>query len=398
MITPRSFETTAALDTIEANAEGIWSVARFIFTSLTLGFTMLCILICFINITKCKQRFKNYPFSLRIFSIGLSLSPMLATFATGDSVKLNYLAFFFLLITTFTLTPINQTLFLRQVRVSFLVIFIYGSLLAAILAPSWGIQSDYEGSLAIFRLRLFGMANHANSLAPFALIVIMLSFFPEYKLRGELFHRVSSIIVLFFSQSKTTWIISLICLIIYHFLRWKSIHNSLLKALLGMSVVGIIIYSFAFGAYYFGSQTIAVINNPDVITLTGRLFIWLYAWSYWLENPWIGHGYSAWSSNKIIENLSVFKWAAPNAHNQFLQSLTEGGIIAEFFLFGFFCTLFYLCIKAKSSSRLLLILLLLIVIINSITEITITYAVGSSLLLTWVVIVATVTRADVELI
>jgi O-antigen ligase len=387
IITPRSFEIISALDTMEANAGGIWSVSRIVFTSLTLGFTSLCILVVLINITKIRQRFSSYPFSLRFFSIGLALSPMLATFAAGDFPRLKYLALFFLLLATFTLYPIDPIWFVRKVRISFLTVFIYGSLFAIIFMPSWAIQSDYESSLAIFNARLFGTTNHANALGPFALAVVVLGYFPCTRLKGEQFHQFSSLLVLLLTQSKTTWFISFICLLAILCWKLSYLHKSFSKSLLISAFTSLSICIFCIVARWLVLLWTSLLNDVDVTTLTGRLLLWFYSWEYWLESPWLGHGYSAWDSNKILENLQLFSWAAPNAHNQFLQSLTEGGILAEVFLIGFFYIVIYFCIKARGSGRILLFLLSTIVIFRSFTEVTIDCSLGSSLLLTWVLIV-----------
>jgi O-antigen ligase len=386
IVRARSFEANF-LDTVVARAENEWGLDRIVPATLTLALIIICTIIILMLSPQWRKRLTSHSKPLFFFSLGISLAPLIATILIGDPTQPATFTCFLLLLSSFLLHPPETTWFIRNVRITLLTIFVYGSLLSILVAPSWAIQMDYNSSVAILSGRLFGTTNHPNALGPFALITLVLAFFPGAKLRGEILHLPSSIIVLILSQSKTTWIIALICLMIFIFKRWDKIHNGILKILIGLSFFAIISYGTALGAYFFGHQVIDILNNPEVLTLTGRLFIWIYAWGYWLENPWFGHGFAAWSSDKVIDNLSILNWAAPHAHNQFLQTLTEGGIIGEIILMGFFISILYTINRHKRTGQGVIILVITLFLCRSITEVIIDYRIGSPLLLLWIVLI-----------
>jgi O-antigen ligase len=383
IVRPRSFEANF-IDTIVARAENEWGIDRIVPAIITLALFILCFFIIIMCVSKVRKRLSQHSTLLICFSLGVSLAPLIATILFGDPIQPATFTCFFLLFASFLLHPPETTWFIRNVRISLLIVFIYGSLLSIILAPTWSIQTDYDTSVAILDYRLFGTANHPNELGPFALLTLLLSFFPGAKFRGETLHRISAFVVLFLSQSKTSWLITLFCIAILLYKQWEVISNVILKIIIALTMISIITCGTALGTYYFSYNVINILNDPEVLTLTGRLFLWIYAWGYWLDSPWFGHGYSAWSSDKVIDNLSILNWAAPHAHNQFLQTLTEGGIFAEFLLIGFLTSIFYTIMRNKINGQAIVFLVFILLVSRSITEIILEYRNGSTLFLLWI--------------
>jgi len=218
----------------------------------------------------------------------------------------------------------------REVRLMLFIVFVYGSLVVAIIFPNWAWNMEYtiESSVAVFPIRLFGTANHANSLAPLACFAWLLGKFPKCKLRGEHIHSCAIILVVLFSQSKTIWaiIVFLLCILIFLKIRsWGTIRKYFTYITFSVTFFLCAVYLVAYSSY---SSTIAnMLSDPKVLTLTGRLPIWLFAVEMWLEQPWLGQGLDAWSSQAMLDYVSLLGWAAPHAHNQLLQILSQTGLL-----------------------------------------------------------------------
>jgi O-antigen ligase len=219
----------------------------------------------------------------------------------------------------------------REVRIMLLIVFIYGSLAAAILFPDWAWDKLYssESTVAVFSWRLFGTANHANALAPLAGFAWILGRFPSCRLKGEFLHGMAILIVLYLAQSKTIWAIAFVLLVIYILIRIASLDG--IRKYLTFFALGTGSYAFAVYLIKYSSLTGRITDmryNRQILSLTGRLMIWARAFNMWRDNPWIGKGLDAWSSPAALEeNISVLGWAAPHAHNQLLQVLSESGVI-----------------------------------------------------------------------
>lgn len=67
-------------------------------------------------------------------------------------------------------------------------------------------------------------------------------------------------------------------------------------------------------------------------TLTGRTYLWSFAWDHVVERPWLGHGFrSFWdigSSSPSLAMGSGFIASASHGHNGYLDIVLHGGIIA----------------------------------------------------------------------
>lgn len=382
-INPRSFDVDNALNAIIAQADNVVGFSRISLRVLLLFYFGFCSLIIIKFYKTWSQRPSNKLRLLYLFLFGIGLSPILAFFLGVGTFQYSHFSLVFIIITTLLLPYPEPVWFVIQVRKAILLIYIYGSICAALLFPEWAMQHSYETSLAILDFRLYGMTNHPNTLGPLALLFLILAYFPRAKLRGEYYHRSAAICVLLLSQSKTTWAIALILIITSTTMRWIHLRRGFFKSL--TALVSLCTLMFFLNIFYSSAKD--TLDNPEIITLTGRLLLWVYSLDYWLESPWIGHGYAAWDSEKALDNLSSFQWAAPNAHNQFLQTLTEAGIIGEFFLIGLISLMIVTLIRCIHPGRNTIIAVLFLLLGRSMTEVVISYSPSLTMLLFWVVIV-----------
>lgn len=104
--------------------------------------------------------------------------------------------------------------------------------------------------------------------------------------------------------------------------------------LLGSIIVGLVI---VFGHSYVG-QILATITPRDV-TFSGRTIIWDVTREYFLNNPWVGHGYNGiWSRPELLETIHRLTFQnLTETHNSIMDILLQFGIIGILLLtFSFY--------------------------------------------------------------
>jgi O-antigen ligase len=121
----------------------------------------------------------------------------------------------------------------------------------------------------------------------------------------------------------------------------------MIPALIGLVTVGGIFFVW----FTANAETLLGSIGKDT-TLTGRTDLWPLVWELIWKRPWLGYGYGAlwlgWDSETAYIWWAT-TWAAPNAHNGFLELLLQLGIVGlSIFLLGF-CTI---SVKALAWIRL----------------------------------------------
>jgi len=263
-------------------------------------------------------------------TILLAALPTVSTLVSGGTLTLSLLGTLAIYSATYFMPTPSLEWLVRQLRVMLMCVFVYGSLAVAVLFPDWAWNPSYaeESALALFPMRLYGMAAHANSLAPLAIFVWMLGRFPGCRLRGEPVHVAAIVLVLLLSQSKTNLVLAVLLCCAYLLIRLNSLGR--FKRYLGFSVIAsssalFLVYLFKFSSY--ASRIEDMMYDPQIITLSGRVPLWLLAVDMWLERPWFGQGLDAWSSKASLDYFDFLGWAATHAHNQILQVLSQTGLV-----------------------------------------------------------------------
>jgi exopolysaccharide production protein ExoQ len=66
----------------------------------------------------------------------------------------------------------------------------------------------------------------------------------------------------------------------------------------------------------------------DLLSLSGRIPLWHTLWPYFLDHPFVGHGFGAfWYPNRFYDIHHEVVWPAVVAHNGFLDELLGTGVI-----------------------------------------------------------------------
>lgn len=231
-----------------------------------------------------------------------------------------------------------------------LLALMLGSLLAAALAPNLALQPDYGGGLPGLRYRLWGLAYHANGLGALALLLLLLQVLQRSRSRwANALIWGAGLAVFVLAQSKTVWLAGLVALLLILGYRWGRGDDGRPRAglvLLAVALPGLAAFALLMAgpAELFDKLARQSVSS-GASTLTGRTDIWNAALTIWQESPVFGYGLEAWD---LRNRLSLGLPAAVHAHNQLLQALSTGGLLAAAGLLGF---VFFLCRAAWRHAR-----------------------------------------------
>jgi O-antigen ligase len=325
-----------------------------------------------------------------LLTIFMAAMPTLSSLISGGTFQWTIIGIIGIYSATYFLPAPPLEWWTREVRIMLLIVFVYGSLVAAVLYPNWAWDRwyDSQSTVAVFSWRLYGTANHSNSLAPLAVFSWILGRFPGCRLKREFLHGAAVLIVLYLAQSKTIWAIALVLLGVYILVRIASLRG--FRKYLTFFAAGTSVYAFALYLINYSSLADRIRDmqyDKGVLSLTGRLMIWQYALEMWSKNPWIGKGLDAWFSKAAVEDsIRFLGWAVPHAHNQLLQVLSTTGLI------GLGATLlwilYYIRIvrRAPASLRAPLWWLSAFFFLPGFTEVVLQYNLGpGNTLMTWII-------------
>jgi len=254
------------------------------------------------------------------------------------------------------------------------VAILYGSLILAPIQPSLYVETGYSGIIPGFNIRLHGLANHANNLGPLALFYLLLEYWvPSVKPLNRLNIAVA-LAVLVLAQSKTAWIMSASAIFAIFTLRlierlksdWK--HSKPSWAMVGFISFFILLPFTLMLLFSWETLSIQRIFGADegISTLTGRTEIWEITLETWRNNPWFGYGPTLWDLEFRIKYGIP---AAIHAHNQFIQTLGESGLIGLAALLLYVGALVGYALKFSVRTKGVSIALVLMLLIRAMTEV-----------------------------
>ncbi|MEN8908005.1 MAG: O-antigen ligase family protein [Clostridiales bacterium] len=197
-----------------------------------------------------------------------------------------------------------------------------------------------------FKTAFRGVYLHKNSLGIFMAISIVIwlissldSITKLYKKNDSrnfkfvlinVFFFILSLILLLLSQSKTSFMVLLITISIA-FIFKLILHKKHTLSFFNILFFSILATIILFSRNY--DYILSILGKES--TLTGRIPLWTLVWSFFLEKPFIGHGFSSfWSTNNGgAYYISDVLFTSPNAHNGYLDILINLGIVGILLFF-----------------------------------------------------------------
>ena len=230
---------------------------------------------------------------------------------------------------------------------------------------AWG--NDYFVSLIPgLYSRFYGVAVHANEMGALAGISVLMELdnliggtrkkwvgFLQLGLAGAL---------LILTQSKTSFLACVVCAVYLALTRrTKAIPRVVQIVLVAASVFVFSLLLWALVGDWVQS------NKESLSDLSGRTELWRYYFGVGLEKPWLGYGRELWTELQLSQSFR-YKWAAGNAHNQFLNSFLMTGFWGFVLLIVFLLALFRSRTRMDRSSRALFTAVLIFMIIRCNSE------------------------------
>jgi len=246
-----------------------------------------------------------------------------------------------------------------------ILIFLAASCVATAVAPHLTIERNYPSLLPGVSIRFWGLDTHANSIAPLALVYLLLAIHQPFERRWlQFLGMVLGTVVLVLAQSKTTWTAAAIAvplLLVHRSRTWQPAVFSMLA--LGVLVGVAVLLLPALGISV--EQLLETRQGQDATELDGRDVIWSLAVQEWLRNPLFGYGITMWNDTY---RMQIGLNHAVSAHNQFLQSLSVAGSMGLIGLLIYLGTLLRYAIRARRGSQGLSVALLIVVLLRCLTE------------------------------
>lgn len=262
-----------------------------------------------------------------------------------------------------------------------LAVLMIGSLVLAAMFPSRFAEMGHVGIIPGFRIRLHGLAPHANSLAPLALLYLILAYWVRGKNPWHFLGVASALLVLLLTQSKTIWGAGMLTLVVVTLVRLKQQFkqeissgrigwSTLLTAglVLGGALLLPLLFTEKAGGLFY-----SLTADRGISTLTGRTDIWRVTINTWLNSPWFGYGPSLWDIEfRLAHGAALAAW---HAHNQYIQALGEAGIVGLAAMLVYTAALIHYGFKFAVKTRGVSLALLLLLLVRTVTEIPLRMAV-----------------------
>lgn len=265
---------------------------------------------------------------------------------------------------------------IRSIKAGLIVIFLLGFALA-VLRPSMVFERGANDSLALLPFRYWGATPHANAMGSMAVLYLLLEIIsPTQRKLWKWLGTGVALASIALAQSKTALLGFALCAGCiwitpgYHNGygdRQRGEMRTTLKLLLVILLPILLFMALSVAGYEYKLLRLFDANaTKSVTTLTGRTKIWEAALSEWEANPLFGYGPNLFSQEHRMRIGMLFAF---HAHNQFVQSLAQSGLIGLLGLLLFLSVISYRLIKHAAVSRGVSLALLAFLFIRCITEV-----------------------------
>lgn len=265
---------------------------------------------------------------------------------------------------------------IRAIKTGLLTVFLLGFAMA-VVKPGLVLERGGAGSLALLPFRYWGATPHANALGSMAVLYLLLEILaPTRRTFWRWLGIAAALLSIVLAQSKTALLGFVLCLgciwIAPHPRGNGEMHGNgalqtPIKLLLLILVPALLVAALSLSGYehkllrLFDSDA-----GQSVTTLTGRTRIWEAALLEWQANPWFGYGPNLFNPEHRMRIGMLFAF---HAHNQFIQSLAQSGIVGLLGLLLFLGVIAYKMVRHTAVSGGVSLALLAFLLIRCITEV-----------------------------
>lgn len=200
------------------------------------------------------------------------------------------------------------------------------SLASIAISPSWAFIGASLGEVAYDRTlgglpRLTGLAPHPGALAMVSLVSLILEVGSTTGRKSwRVFACGLAIACIALSQCRTVWIAAAIALLTMGVIRIRTIRH---VGVLVLSITAVTV--MANPALVYGTDWTG--GSANIATVSGRTDIWAYSILEFSRHPLFGYGPGFLDAEYRTANLPATEQQAIHAHNQFFQTMGEGGLI-----------------------------------------------------------------------
>lgn len=255
-----------------------------------------------------------------------------------------------------------------------LLIMMAASLIGGVLYPEMTRRVwAPEVRLPLIDFRLWGFGEHANSIAPMALVLALLTLDRPFQRRWlTVLSHVCSGLVILLAQSQTAWVITLAVLPLFSAYRsparWRRlVRTARLPQAWGPAVlVALCLAAGLVLVQVLGGGSSASLDGDSGPILTGRPDVWRVAIDTFASHPIFGYGLLAWEPE--FRDFHGIPWAL-HAHNQLLQSLSVAGLMGAAGLIAYVVILGRRSLLRRRATQGLAPALFFIIAVRMLTEV-----------------------------
>jgi O-antigen ligase len=250
------------------------------------------------------------------------------------------------------------------------------------LIPVWPtlvLDESYTQGLLPGVPRLGGLAPHPVAMGMFAQTALILLWARPYGRRWvNVCAWMVGLGVLFFAQSKTSWIAFVLCAIAMTAMRhgpsaWRRLSDPregafgivlcLAVMLMGVATLALVLFTNASDGV---SSFLDSDQGAQLMTLTGRDQIWAIAWEEWSANKWFGYGPGLFDDDY---RLAIHMPNATSGHNQFMDTIARAGTVGAAVLVVYAAVLLVLSLRYARRTGGLSLALFIGLAMRSISEV-----------------------------
>ena len=208
-----------------------------------------------------------------------------------------------------------------------LLLYVWASLLAAAVRPEWVFEATSRPTLLLgIRPRLVGITASPNALGPVAATALLIV--AARKRRGwRVINGIAAGAALVLTDSRMALAGALAGLLIIYICHRDM--GRAWRAVVAVSVVALPLLLIAAASdplERLATVTEGSLSSRQVSTLGGRVDVWKKTLAEWEGNRFFGYGPGLWSPEHRAQFGQRFNWVG-QAHNQWIQTLGEAGIV-----------------------------------------------------------------------